>query len=176
MDCFRLLAVLLVVAAGCQRASSAPQAGQLVATWDGVERGTGRMTANATWCARDSILEFLARTGDRGVGVALHLAAASPAPGRFDFVHPEQETVSRPAATGAWRFVTTDALYAFVSRSGEIELTEVADGRMSGRLTLSLVARSGPDTILVQGRFLQVPIDSASSPCGAAPRTPAEVF
>lgn len=173
---FRPAVFLVLLLPACQPSSSAPLPGHLVATWDGADRGGGRMTASATWCARDSILEFLAREGDRGVGVALHLASAAPAPGRFGFVHPETEAPPRPAATGAWRFMTDDALHAYVSRSGEMEVTEVGDSIMSGRLTLRLVARAGPDTILVQGSFADVPLAPARTPCGIAPRTPAEIF
>lgn len=162
--------------AACGPSAGAPEPGFFAAQWLGADQGAGRLAANATWCARDSILEILAREGDRGIGLAVHMPTASPDTGRFVLVHPESDAVPRPGASAGWRFLAIDALHAFVSRNGELELTEVGDGTLSGRLTVLLVARSGPDTVSVQGTFHQVPIETAPTPCGLAPRTPVEVF
>lgn len=171
-----LLIALIGLVVACGPSAGAPEPGYLVARWVGADQGSGRMVANATWCARDSTVEFLAREGDRGVGVAVHLAAASPDTGRFLFVHPESDAVPRPGATAGWRFLAIDALHAFVSRNGELVVTAVGDGTLSGQLTLLLTARSGPDTVSVRGTFDRVPLEPAPTPCGLAPRTPAEVF
>lgn len=172
----RLAVPLLILAtAACGRAPTGPVPGQLSATWAGRDQGSGRLEASAILCARDSTLEIIAHQGDRGIGVALHLAAAAPAPGEFQLVHPETPFITRPAGTGAYRFLTVEALHPYVSRNGVVELTEVGPGWVTGTVQMTLSAESGPDTVVVRGTFSQVPVDSTVTPCGLAPPTPVEI-
>jgi len=107
--------------------------------------------------------------------MAIHLASATPGPGQFTFVHPETQFITRPSATGAYRFLTVEALHPYISRDGQVELTEVGPGWVSGSLVMTLSAQSGPDTVVVRGRFSQVPMDTTVTPCGLAPLTPLEI-
>lgn len=170
------LPLLLLVGACGTGAGAAPAGGMLTATWEGRDRGSGRLEASALYCPRDSTLQILAHQGDRGIGVALHLAAAGPAVGSFAIVHPESESIPRPAATGAYRFLTVEALHPYVSRDGQVELTEVGPGGVSGTVAMTLVAQSGPDTVAIRGSFDRVAVDSTRTPCGLAPPRPVEVF
>ena len=170
------LAIVLLAAACGAGGSASPEAGVLVATWSGQDTGSGRLEAQALLCPRDSTLQIVSHLGDRGIGVALHLASAVPDTGTFGFVHPETQFIVRPAATGAYRFLTVQALYPYVSRNGELNLTEVGPGWVSGSLEMTLVAQSGPDTVVVRGTFARLPLDSTRTPCGLAPPKPVEIF
>lgn len=168
--------LFLACSVGCRSSSSGPDAGQLTAEWAGADTGSVRLTASAAWCARDSILEILAREGDTGVGIAVYYDGTGPVPGSFGLGHPAQDVARRPSASGALRFTTPDALHAYLTRSGEVEITAVDEARVTGRMTFRLTSRVGPDTLLLVGSFREVPVDSARTPCGLAPPTPAEVF
>lgn len=170
-----VLSLAATVAACASAAGDAPEGGTFSATWDGRDRGSGRLVASALYCPRDSTLEILAHSGDRGVGVALHLDSAAPGVGTFSLVHPETEFVPRPGATGAYRFLTIEALHPYVSRNGQVELTEVGPDWVSGTIEMTLTAQSGPDTVVVRGTFARVPMDSTRTPCGIAPRQPMEI-
>ena len=166
----------LAFSVGCRSLSGGPDAGQLTAEWAGAATGAARLTASATWCARDSILEILAREGDTGVGIAVHYGGTGPVTGSFGLSHPAQDMARRPAATGALRFTTPEALHAYLTRSGEVEITAVDEARVTGRMTFRLSSRIGADTLVLVGSFRDVPVDSARTPCGLAPPTPSEVF
>lgn len=168
--------ILSITCLACVGAPVTPGNGQLLARWSGQDNGTGPLVAQAAYCARDSVLELLAHAGDRGVGLAFHLAQGGIQPGQFTVLHPETVEMPRPAAAGAWRFLGIDQVHAFVSRNGEAELTAVDAEGISGRVTMTLVARFGPDTVVVSGSFRAVPVDSSLAPCGLVPRTPAEIF
>ena len=168
---------LVLAAMACGRGGTAsPQPGLLQATWSGRDVGSGSLEATALYCPRDSTLQIVSHAGDRGIGVALHLASAVPDTGTFGFVHPETQFIVRPAATGAYRFLTIEALHPYVSRNGEFRLTEIGPDWISGSVEMTLVAQSGPDTVVVRGSFVQVPLDSSITPCGLAPPKPAEIF
>ena len=168
--------LFLALAVGCRSSAGRPDAGQLTAEWSGAATGSARLAASATWCARDSILEILARAGDTGVGIAVHYRGTEPITGSFGLINPAQDVARRPAATGALRFTTPDALHAYLTRGGEVEITAVDEARVTGRMTLQLSSRVGVDTLVLVGSFRDVPVDSARTPCGLAPRTPSEVF
>jgi len=169
-------AALSVVALGaCGPKSDVLPAGQMTATWVGADRGTDRMEAQATLCARDSIIEIFGYRADRGTGVAIHLASATPSPGRFVMLNPNLETIPRPAATGAFRTLVPEGVKGFVTRDGELELTEVVAEGVSGRFTLRMVALSGSDTVALTGAFHRVRVDPAPTPCGRAARTRLEM-
>lgn len=167
---------LIVLAAACSTPATGPAPGELAASWSGRDQGSGRLAATAILCPRDSTLQIISHLGDRGIGVAIHLAAAAPAPGQFQMVHPETPFMTRPVATGAYRFLTVEALHPYVSRTGVVDLTELGPGWVSGTLQMTLSAESGPDTVVVRGSFHQVPMDSTVTPCGlAAPPIPIEM-
>jgi len=166
---------LAVVMAACGRQAAGPGAGELVLSWQGVEQGRDRMPARATLCARDSTVELLASRGDRGVGMALHLAGGQPVPGRVPVLNPNLDSLPRPSATGAYRYLSTESLRGFVSRDGEVEMHESGPSGLTGRFTLRLVALAGPDTLVLSGAFHQVPLAEAPLPCGQVSRTPVEV-
>jgi hypothetical protein len=168
--------VLSALLAACQAGEPIPSTGVLSASWTGREAGSAQMEASAILCPRDSTLQILAHVGDRGIGVALYLTGGAPATGTFPLVNPETEFMGRPGATGAFRFLTVEALHAHVSRDGEVELTDVGPTGVSGRVTMNTMSRDGPDSARVVGTFSRVPVDSTVAPCGVAPRTPVEVF
>ncbi|MDP9144913.1 MAG: hypothetical protein M3N43_09520 [Actinomycetota bacterium] len=172
----QLALLFLAFSVGCRSSAGEPDVGQLTAEWAGAATGSVRLTATATWCAGDAILEILAREGDTGVGMAVHYGGSGPITGSFGLIHPAQGVAQRPAATGALRFTTTDALHAYLTRSGEVEITAVDQARVTGRMTFRLASRVGSDTLFLVGSFRDVPVDSARTPCGLAPPTPAEVF
>jgi hypothetical protein len=168
--------LVLACSVGCRSSSGRPDVGQLAAEWAGADTGSVRLTASAAWCARDSILEILARQGDYGVGIAVYYDGSRPVTGSFSLSHPAQDMARRPAASGALRFTTPDALHAYLTRSGEVEITAVDEAQVTGRMTFRLTSRIGADTLLLVGSFREVPVDSARTPCGLAAPTPAEVF
>lgn len=173
----RLVAPILILATvACGRAPTGTVPGELSAVWAGRDQGSGRLEASAILCPRDSTLQIIAHQDDRGIGVALHLAAAVPTPGEFQLVHPETPFITRPAGTGAYRFLTVEALHPYVSRDGQVELTEVGPGWVSGTVAMTLVAQSGADTVAIRGSFDRVPVDSTRTPCGLAPPRPVEIF
>ncbi len=176
MSSAHLGVLCLALSIGCRSPAGEPAAGQLTAEWAGAATGSARLTASATWCARDSILEILAHGGDTGVGIAVHYGGAGPIAGSFGLIHPAQGVAQRPVATGALRFTTPDALHASLTRSGEVEITAVDESRVTGRMTFQLAARVGADTLRLVGSFRDVPVDSARTPCGVAAPVPAEVF
>lgn len=167
--------ILALGLVACGRQAAGPGAGELLVSWQGVERGSDRMPATATLCARDSTVELLASRDDRGVGLALHLTAAAPAPGRIPVLNPNLDVLPRPAATGAYRYLSPESLRGFVSRDGEVELAEAGPAGLTGRFTLRLVALAGPDTLVLTGSFRAVPLVEAALPCGQASPTPVEI-
>jgi len=168
--------LLIVVALGaCGPKADVLPPGQMTVTWAGVDRGTDRMEARASLCATDSIVEVFGYRADRGVGLAIHLSSATPLPGRLVMLNPNLEAIPRPAVTGAFRFLAVEGVKGFVSREGELELTEVGPEGLSGQFTMRLVALSGPDTLALSGAFHRVRLDPATTPCGVAARTRLEM-
>lgn len=162
-----LFALLL---AACNRAPEGPRPGEMITSWDGAFRGTIRMEAQATLCAQDSILELFGYRADIGAGLAIHADSAAPRVGTLAVLSPLLEVIPRPAATGAFRILTTDALATFTSRSGSVEVTESGPEGISGRFALGLAASSGTDTLAVRAVFHRVRIAPAFVPCGSGSR------
>ena len=167
---WHFLLAAVAVLSGCNRAPAGPRPGEMITSWDGVYRGTIRMEAQATFCARDSVVEIFGYRADTGAGLALYIDSTAPRVGLLAVLSPLLGALPRPVATGAFRILVPDALRSFTSRGGSVEITEAGPEGVSGQFLLQLVASSGADTLAVRGVFHRVTLAPADTPCGSVPR------
>lgn len=164
----RLLFGLALLAACKKPAATAPAddaVGVISVQWAGAVRGKFNVRGSSRWCATDSLLEVSAIRGDSGFGMAL-IEPDSIRPGQHPVVAPSVPVPWRPMAIAALRWVTDTAVKGFEANSGNISVTEVQGGSVSGTIDVRLKQTDTDDTIRLTGRFTKIPIEGAVSPCG----------
>lgn len=172
----RLLLGLALVPLTCRKPARVADdaAGTLAVTWAGASKGRFVTLAAASWCRTDSLLEVLATRHDTGVGFAV-IAQDSVRVAQYPVVSAAVQANWRPLGNAALRVATDSALRGYEATSGLINVTNVADGTISGTLDVRLKQADTPDTVRMGGRFTRLKITPAQGPCGrvsrpAAPR------
>ena len=160
----RALLFLLSISPACNRAPKALP-GDLEVTWRGVERGRFLAPLEATHCAESGQVELLAIRGDTGVGIALFLHdSAAVQPGEYPVVPGSQYDEPRPGATVAARWFATTTITGFEGMSGKVVLSATGPA-LTGSIDAILQGLDRPDTLVLEGRFSQVPLTKADSSC-----------
>jgi hypothetical protein len=163
-----ILLLFSLLACSSRREGSAPGRGELVAEWSDSGRAVRIVApAQATWCARDTMIELLAFRADTAFGLAIYPR---------DSLRAEGYPVSiagifapwRPQATAALRVVNPLALLGYESTGGRV-LVESGGGRaLSGTFAVTVKQQQSGDTLQVTGSFTGVPIRPAAASCGRA--------
>jgi len=166
--------LFLFTLAACSAAGGARRGveGELEARWSGAG-GPALLIApaEASWCARDSMLEILAVRNDSAVGIALY-ARDSLRVEAYPIFVAGVFAPWRPQATAALRLLTSSELQGFESHWGQVHVTEVGAGRVSGTFDLHLKRAAATDSVQVTGQFTHVPIRPAGFSCGRANKPP----
>ena len=165
---------LLCVPLACRSVATAPQAGagELEAHWsDSAGAATLVAPAQASWCARDTMLEVLAVRNDSAIGLALFAKDSLRAQG-YPVFQAALFTPWRPQATAGVRLLTASDLRGFESSWGQVTLSEAGSARVSGSFDLHLKRPSVGDSLHLTGRFERLPIRPASASCGRANKPP----
>lgn len=139
--------------------------------WSGTSSGRIVAPAEASWCARDSLLEVIASRNDTAVGFAL-LPKDSLGPGTYSVFSTTVFIPFRPQANVAMRYLEPTELRGYEGMSGRVTLTETAGNRVSGDLEATLKLQSGPDTVRLVARFRRLTVRPALPSCGRANRPP----
>lgn len=123
----------------------------------------------AEHCPASGILQLVAVRGDTGVALALFPRDSSTVDTVTTFiVHPPgMDPLPLPGAALALRWFGSAALEAFEALSGEVRLTRVGRGSVSGRVTARLRGVERSDTLVVSGAFREVPFARADPGCEA---------
>ena len=135
--------------------------------WTGADTGRFSTTAEARWCARDTLLEVVAARNDTAVGLSL-IAQDSLRAGGYPVSHSDVYAPWRPRADAAVRWLDSTNLRHFGGARGQVTITEGGARRVSGTLDIGLRASSGRDSIHLTGSFSGVAIAAASTFCGRA--------
>jgi hypothetical protein len=162
--------LLLCILLACRSAAGAPQAGagELEAHWsDSTGAASLVAPAQASWCARDTMLEVLAVRNDSAIGLAV-FAKDSLRVQRYPVFQAALFAPWRPQATAGVRLLTVSELRGFESSWGQVTLSEAGSARVSGSFDLHLKRPSFGDSLHLTGRFERLPIRSASASCGRA--------
>jgi hypothetical protein len=171
----RIGLLFLLALLACRNPAGADQsgAGRLEAHWSD-SAGTAVSlfaSAEAYWCARDTLLEILALRNDTAVGIAVYVKDTVRAEGypvfRAAFFSP-----FRPQATAALRLLTPTELRSFESIWGQVILSKADSLRVSGSFDLHLKRQSAGDSLQLTGRFTRLAIRPAAVSCGRANKPP----
>ena len=155
---------------GCRAPGGGP-GGEVTLTWTGASAGQVAAAAEASWCARDTLLELIAVRNDTAVGFAL-LPKDSLGPGTYSVFSTTVFIPFRPQANLAFRYLDSSELKGYEGLSGSVTLSETAGGKVSGELEASLKLQAGTDTLRLVGRFRDVPVAPALASCGRANKPP----
>ncbi len=169
-------AFLLLLALGCRagRAARGPAAGQLELHWrDSARAVTLLASAEARWCAQDTLLELLAIHRDTAFGLAL-LARDSLRADSFPVFQSGVFAPGRPQASAALRTLGVNDLKGYTSTWGVVQLSAVSARRVSGSFDFRAKLSGGTDTLHLTGSFDRVAVLAAGQPCGRSnkPRKP----
>lgn len=157
-----------LAACGSKGARGEASRGELVAEWSDSGRAVRVVAeAQATWCARDTMIELLAFHQDTAVGLAIYAR---------DSLRAEGYPVSiagifapwRPQATAALRVVSPLALLAYESTGGRVVVDAGSARELSGTFEVTVKHKDTGDTLHVSGRFTSVAIRPAAASCGRA--------
>ena len=152
--------------AGCRAPGGSP-GGELTLTWSGASTGRVVAAAEASWCARDTLLELIAVRNDTAVGLVL-LPKDSLGPGIYSVFSTTVFIPFRPQANIAFRYLEPTELKGYEGLSGRVTLSETARGKLSGELDASLKLSWGTDTVRLVASFRDVPVAPALASCGRA--------
>lgn len=147
--------------------SLSANAAHLAVRWRGKYQGTMALPAKLNWCpgTRRGILEAI--SGDSGVAVVLY-ERDSLTSGPHPVVSPDiAVSVPTPGATVVMRWMRTDrdtAVTGFRSQGGTARINFVG-GQASGEINARMRAPSGPDTLVIQGVFRDVPVVTTAAGC-----------
>ena len=150
------------------RANVGPETGdrnQLAVEWKGVVARSFAAPAEATWCARDSLLEILAVRADTGVGLVL-VVQDSLRPGQHPVVSAALKVTWRPVALASIRWVNDSGVRGFEGNAGSVTVTEAGPAGVAGTLDVRLKHLDTSDTVRMTGRFHAAAITPADSICG----------
>ena len=139
----------------------------MVVQWTGSDTGRFSATAEARWCARDTLLEVVAARNDTAIGLSL-IAQDSLRTGGYPVLPTDSHTPWRPQAGAAIRWLDSTDLRHFGGARGQVTVTGGGSRRASGTLDLTLRASSGQDSLHLTGSFSGVAIAPASPLCGRA--------
>ncbi|MEZ4457068.1 MAG: hypothetical protein R2882_11050 [Gemmatimonadales bacterium] len=159
-----LLAVLLLSSCG-KPAEPAEPVGRLSVEWAGSATGSFAAPAQASWCARDSLLEVLAIRGDTGIAMSV-LVTDSIQPARHPVLSPAIKVDWRPLALVAVRWASDTALKGFEATSGNLSLLESPAGTVAGTVEVTMKRNEAADTLRLTGNFDGVPVTPAVGQCG----------
>jgi len=166
----RILLLLAVLAPGCRSRTPAAEPsgpGVISVRWTGSDTGRFAATAEALWCARDSLLEIVAVRNDTAIGLSL-VAQDSLRTGGYPVYHTEVYAPWRPQAGVALRWLDSTDLKRFGGARGQVTVTEGGSRRVTGTLEVGVQATPGRDSLHLTGSFSGLPIGSASPACGRA--------
>jgi len=161
------LGALVGLLLACERPTEPPAnaPGTVAVQWAGSKQGQLVAPGTASWCAVDSLLEIIAVKGDTGVGWAL-LVQDSVRATQHPIVSPSVRVDWRPLATAAVRWFGESDVIGFEGHSGNVHLTDVTGGAVTGSVDVRLRVPGGTDTLHPTGGFTRIAVEPAKGQCG----------
>ncbi len=165
----RSLVLLTLAVLGC-RGSTADSGRGLSVSWRGSSDGDLSATAVASFCPSSGLLELIATQGDSGAGIALFPPDTNVQEGSYPVFLPAVPTESRPGAMVALRWFDATRLDVFEASGGEVRIESSEGGLLTGSFDVFMRGIGNSDTLLVTGRFDDVPVTVGDASCGTTSR------
>ncbi len=139
--------------------------GELSVQWRGGRTGSAVLPAQIAWCPITRVGTLEAISNDTGVIMTL-LELDSLSSGSRHVVSNEIRVQSpRPSALAAIRWVSDSGqLEGFRSVSGTVDM-RTANALASGSFEIRMRAQRGPDTLVMRGDFVGLPITAGAVGC-----------
>jgi len=156
----------LALAAGClvSCARGGQGRGRIEVTWRGADTGKLEVPATAGWCAADSVLEIIGRSGDSGIAVAL-FPQDSVRPGAFP-INPRGPGVARPHAGVALRWYGKTLVLGFYGLSGVVTVNQ--GSTLEGRVDATLKSAVDGSQLKLSGAFHDLAVTGEAKGCDRA--------
>jgi hypothetical protein len=143
--------------------------GEFTAEWVGADTGGISVKPHAVWCEGDRRLKITAVRGETGVGLLVYPVRSLNLEA-YQVFDPGLDTVLRPGAALAGRWVREKQIVAYQSDSGTVRLDSTANG-LGGKFTVRMRGLNNPnDTVRVTGHFgglvLDPCLNKAPTPSG----------
>lgn len=148
-----LLTACVVLGSACGGAGSGSGGGraEFTAEWIGADTGGLSVRPSGVWCERDSALKVTAVKGDLGVGVVIYPIGQLKT-GHYPVFDPGLDSMKRPGAAFAVRWVDDKHVAAYQSDSGGIDFSTGSTG-LSGKFTVRMRGLDNTDTVRMTGHF-----------------------
>jgi hypothetical protein len=151
---------------GCDPPAAPGETAAAVAVqWNGAVQGSFSAPAEGRWCPSDSLLEVLALRADTGFAFTL-LAPDTLKATSYPVLSATIAATWRPLAYAAIRFAADTAIKGFEATGGNVVVSSVDNGTISGTLQVGMRINAGFDTLRLSGTFTDVPISPAAGHCG----------